>query len=188
MMQLPIRAFNYNDILILVSKYGTTTDIKEIVNLHIILITFFAINCIYVYKMDIRKYQHSIEQQKTLIKQQADKYYSTAIIREIYALPFHVHNIKKHNLERTPNPNPNHNPKVKGVSNRERVIYPQCKRSFNSPSPQLIQMYKLTWIKTELVELHQDDITQKQQLKVHKPMIPTIGYNPLGLYHHLYPP
>ena len=97
MMQLPIRAFNYNDILILVSKYGTTTDIKEIVNLHIILITFFAINCIYVYKMDIRKYQHSIEQQKLLIKQQADKYYSRAIIRQIHALPFHVHNIKKHN-------------------------------------------------------------------------------------------
>ena len=141
MMQLPLRAFNYNAILILVSKYGTTTNIKELVNLHIILITFFAINCTCVYKMDIRKYQHSIEQQKILIKQQADKYYSTAIIREIHALPFHVHNIKKHNIDHTSNPNLN--PKAKGVSNRERVIYPQCKRSFNSPSPQLIHMYKL---------------------------------------------
>ena len=44
-------------------------------------------------------------------------------------------------------------------------------------------MYKLTWIKTELVELHQDDITQKQRLKVHKPMIPVIVYNPLGLHY-----
>ena len=102
--------------------------------------------------MDIRKYQHSIEQQKILIKQQADKYYSTAIIREIHALPFHVHNIKKHNLDHTPNPNPHPNPnpypnrnfKAKRVSNRERVMYSQCKRNFNSPSPQLINMYILT--------------------------------------------
>ena len=39
-------------------KNGTTTNIKELVNIHIILITFYAINCIYVYKMGIRKYRH----------------------------------------------------------------------------------------------------------------------------------
>ena len=52
MMNLPLRAYTINDICLLVSTHGNTTDINVLVNLHLILITLFAINSIYVYKMD----------------------------------------------------------------------------------------------------------------------------------------
>ena len=49
MMQLPLRANTINDICVLVSTHGHTTDILLLVNLHLILITLFAINSIYIY-------------------------------------------------------------------------------------------------------------------------------------------
>ena len=102
--------------------------------------------------MDLRKYLHPLETQYKLIQQKAEKYYSTAIIREIYALPYHIHNIRKHNLDKN-------NP----ISNRDMAFYPQCKRNFNRPSTQIIEMYQLTWIKTMLIELKQDPTTLKKK-------------------------
>ena len=66
-------------------------------------------------------------------------------------------------------------------------MYPQCKRNFNNPTKQLIQMYQLTWIMTELVQLKHDPITNKYTLEVHKPIIHTypnpLITNPQGFNH-----
>ena len=126
------------------------TGILTLANLHLNLLTLFAINSTYVYKMSLRQYNHPVEVQNQLINKKAEKYYSTALIREIYALPYHLHNIRKYNLE-----------KNGPTSNRDMSMYPQCIRNFNKPSVQLIDMYQATWIKTTLVELKQNQITQK---------------------------
>ena len=103
------------------------------------MITLFAINSTYVYKMSLRQYNHPLELQHKLIQQKAEKYYSTALIREIYALPYHLHNIRKYNLD-----------KNGSTSNRDMNMYPQCTRNFNKPSVQLRDTYQTTWIKTTL--------------------------------------
>ena len=167
MMQLPLRAHTINDILLLVSTHGSTTDILTLVNLHLILITLFALNSTYVYKMSLRQYNHPLDLQHKLIQKKAEKYYSTALIREIYALPYHLYNIRKHNLD-----------KNGPTSNRDMSMYPQCTRNFNKPSAQLIDMYQTTWIKTTLVELKQNQTTQKRTLVVHKPIIPSHNPDP----------
>ena len=85
-------------------------------NVHLILITLFAINSLYVYKMDLRKYTHPLALQYKLLQGQSEKYNPSAIIREIYALPFHIHcdNIKKNNIDGT-----------NAISNRDIAFYPQ---------------------------------------------------------------
>ena len=121
--------------------------------------------------MSIRQYNHPLELQHKLIQNKAEKYYSTALIREIYALPYHPHNIRKYNLD-----------KNGSTSNRDMNMYPQCTRNFNKPSAQLIDMYQTTWIKTTLVELKQNQITQQSTLVVHKPIIP--NHNPDPFIHN----
>ena len=98
--------------------------------------------------MSLRQYNHPLELQNKLIQQKAEKYYSTALIREIYALPYHLHNIRKYSLD-----------KNGPTSHRDMNMYPQCTRNFNKPSAQLIEMYQTTWIKTTLVELKQNQTT-----------------------------
>ena len=127
----------------------------------------------------MRWFSYTVEVQNKLINKKAEKYYSTALIREIYALPYHLHNIRKYNLD-------NNGP----TSNRDMSMYPQCIRNFNKPSVQLIDMYQTTWIKTTLVELKQNQITQKRTLVVHKPIIPNNNldphiHNPQGAQFHM---
>ncbi len=52
--------------------------------------------------MSLRQYNHPVEVlvHNKLINKKAEKYYSTALIREIDALPYHLHNIRKYNLDK----------------------------------------------------------------------------------------